>query len=247
MLDKDNPEFWREIIPGSTITLTDTQAIDDSVRKGGGVSGTDYMVESVWKIMHKDRFAEWLLFKLDDEEQELWLIAKIVDREVDLAVFFEPDEFRPGNRRDLVEQGDTWLFNEPDNPEDFEYDELEFVNEIIWEVESGEGEDLREMEVSYRMKGQRVLYGYCTHDPIQSGLGRIMASVIEYRTDADYDNSELMLLELGGEHSREGGLITMLIGCPINFSEVDVLKAQPDAPVTRPKLSIWEKMLKKMS
>lgn len=247
MNDKTSPDFWRSIKADSTITLSDQQAITDSIERGTGVAGIDYIVESIWKIREMNGLAEWLLFKLDEEDQELWLVVKIVDQHLNLLVFFEPDEFIPDNRRDVVERGDTWLFEEPEDNENFEFDALQFVSEIEWSVQTGENGETFDQELLYRMKQQGVLYGHCTHDPVQAGIKRILTSVIEYATDSDYENPELMLLELGGENSSDGGLITMLVGNSINMDEVDVLRNRMDKPVERKKPSLWEKFLKKMS
>jgi len=247
MLDKDKPEFWRSVKPDSTITLTDEQSIVDSIERGEGVSGRDYIVESIWKIQHDELLAEWLLFNLGDDEQNIYLVLKIVDQHIDIYVYYEPDEFPPGNRRDVVERGDEWIFEEPADFDNFKYDELGLMREIIMNVEIKKDDDIRNEDVAYRMKGQGVMYGNCTHDPAQAGIGRIMATVVEYSTDDSYDNPEMMILELGGEHSDEGGLISLMLGCGINLSDVDVLKSQKEKPVERKKLTLWEKLLIKMS
>ncbi len=244
-MEKSEPGFWQDILPGSTITLSDAQAISDSMERGEGVRGIDYIVESVWKVREEDALAEWLLFKLDAEDQELYLVAKIVDRDVELRVYFEPGEFEPGNRREIVERGDTWLFLEPENPEDFKFDELEFVPEIEWTVEGEDDGD--ERRIVYRRKGQGTLYGTCTTTPPLSGLGRMMATVVEYSTSQEFENPELMLLELGGEKGDEGGMITMMVGNRVAPGEVDVLKAAADEPVVRKKPSLWEKAIRRMA
>ena len=247
MYDKNAPDHWREIRPGSTITLSDQQAIADSIEQGEGVRGRDYLVNTVWRIRQDESLVEWLLFKLDDDEQEIYIVVKIVDRDLNLFVYFEPNEFQPGNRRDTIERGDTWLFEEPDDVDDFRFDDLKFVREIVWTIEIEDNGGVQDKDVSYRMKGQGVLYGTCTHDPAQADLERMMAAIIEYSSESDYENPELMLLELGGERGEDGGLISLMIGCSINKSEVDVLKAQPDAVVVRKKPTMWEKILRKMS
>ena len=114
-------------------------------------------------------------------------------------------------------------------------------------VEIKKDDDIRNEDVAYRKKGQGEMYGNCTHDPAQAGIGRIMATLVEYSTDDSYDNPEMMILELGGEHSDEGGLISLMLGCGINLSDVDVLKSQKEKPVERKKLTLWEKLLIKMS
>ena len=174
-------------------------------------------------------------------------MVKIVDQHLNLLVYFEPSEFMPGNRRDMLDRGDTWLFEEPENTDEFEFDELQFVREIEWNVQVDEDGETVDRDIHYRMKQQGILYGHCTHDPVQAGIRRILAAVIEYATADEYENPELILLELGGENSSEGGLITMLVGNRINMDEVDVLKNRLDTPVQRKKSSLWEKFLKKTS
>jgi len=243
MLDKNSPAAWKKIPIGSTITLTDGQSIKDSMERGEGVVGRDYTVDSVWNIFHDERLAEWLLYKLSADDQDIWLVVRIVDRTVDLLVCFEPDEFEPGNRKDAIDQDQAWIFEEPDDIDNFKYDDLKFTPEIIWEITT-DGEDI---DAVFKMKRTGVMYCSCTYRPESSGLGRMMAAVIEYRTKAEFENPELMLFELGGENSSDGGLITLLIGCSINMSEIEVLELQADKPVERHKPSLWEKVLKKLS
>jgi len=47
MIDKESPAAWKSIPIGSTVTLTDDQSIKDSMDRGEGVVGRDYIVESV--------------------------------------------------------------------------------------------------------------------------------------------------------------------------------------------------------
>ena len=243
MIDKNSPAAWKKIPIGSTITLTDDQSIKDSMDRGEGVVGRDYTIESVWNIFHDERLAEWRLYKLADDEQDIWLVVRIVDQSVDLLVCFEPEEFEPGNRKDAIELDQAWIFDEPDDIDNFKYDELKFTPEIIWEVLD---ED-EEKDAVFKMKRTGVMYGSCTYNPESSGLGRMMAAVVEYRSETDFENPDLFLFELGGENSDEGGLITMLIGCSINTSEIEVLEMQADKPVVAHKPSMWEKVLKKLS
>ena len=248
MSDKNTPEFWRDIKPGSTITLSDEQSINESISQNLGVKGLDFVVESVLKIRHDEGLAEWYFYNLGDEHQEVYLVAKLVGEHVDLGVYFEPDEFPPGNRKDLVMRGDTWIFEEPEDIEDFLFDELKYNHELIMSLDvnntgSQNEEDL--VDVYFSMKHQGVQYGSSFHVPDHSGIGRIIASVAEYSTDSAYENPAVMLLEIGGEKSEDGGLVSMLSGCSINLSEVDVLKSQLEVPVVRKKPSLWEKIVKK--
>ncbi len=239
----DKPEFWRSIRPGSSISLTDRLAIEDSMERDEGVKGRDYVIERIRDIHQDENFAQWLMFKLDNPDQELWLMAKIVDQHVKLLVYYEPEEFHPGDRKDLLNRGDYWLFDEPDNPDDFFPDELNYTNEIVWTIEI----DTVDHDVAYRMKGQRVLYGLSTHRPKMEGLEGAMTAVVEYTTKDDKKNPELLILEMGGETGNRGGFITAMFGIEIGFSEIEVLNLLQEPPAKDKKPPLWSKIIKKVT
>ena len=62
MLDIDKKGFWQGINPGSTITLKDKQAIEDSMEKGNGMRGVDYVVKTVYQLKELNGLAEWNFF-----------------------------------------------------------------------------------------------------------------------------------------------------------------------------------------
>ncbi len=239
----DTAEFWRSIRPGSTISLTDKLAIEDSLSRSKGFKGRDYIVEQVRTIRQEDDFAQWLMFKLEDADQQIWLMAKIVDQHVGLLVYYEPDEFKPADRTDLVARGDYWLFQEPSDPNDFFANELNYSREIVWGIDV----DGKERDVQYQMKGQRVLYGICTHNPAMVGLEGAMMAVVEYQTHDDDENPELLVLELGGEDNDRGGLISVMFGNTINFSEVEVLNLIEEKETKPKKKPFWGKIVNKIS
>ncbi len=219
MEEKENPQFWRELKPGSTISLNDAQALEDSMKTGLGVSARDYVVREIRSIVQLQGPVEWQLFNVEDGEERLWFLVKIVDTDIALRVYFEAEEFHPGTRSELIDREMSWLFQEPENPDDFRWNELAYTEEIIQALEV-EGE---EKEVIFRIKPQGEQHGACTHEPRQSWPQVMMATVVEYSTAAACENPELLLLELGGEEGEEGGVITLLLGCDVRLSEVDVL------------------------
>lgn len=247
MLDKQNPLFWKQIKTGSTVTLTDEQSIKDSMDRGEGVRGRDYLVDTILKINADNRIAEWIVMHLDDDEQDIFLVVKIVDQVFDIYVYFQPDEVETGDRRDIIDRGDNWIFAEPDDVENFKFNELEFSFEIFLndEKEDADG-NFEDFEILYKMKKQGVLYGTCFNEPSQSGLSRMFATIVEYHSDNETDNPELLITEIGGAESEHGGLITILLGCSVNLAEVDVLSSQEEKPVTPRKKSFWEKVVNKL-
>ena len=98
MEEKESPQFWRELKPGSTISLTDAQALDDSMQSGLGVSARDYVVRERRSIKQLEGPLEWQLFDVEDGEESLWFLVKIVDAHIALRVYFEAEGFEPGTR-----------------------------------------------------------------------------------------------------------------------------------------------------
>ncbi len=221
MYDKDNPEFWRNLNPKTIITLNDTQAIEESMEEGEGVKGIDYILKYILKIKQSDNLAEWLLLNLEGDEQDMWLVVKIVDQEMSLRVYYEAPEFEPGNRQDMIDREEYWLFQEPEDIDNFEVDELQFAKQIEHNVQ----EEDQEEEVLFHQKSQGEMYGTCTSHPPQSSLENTLATVVEYSIEQDYKNPELLVLEIGGRNGSMGGFIRLMLGAEINFSEVDVLPA----------------------
>jgi hypothetical protein len=218
MLDIDNKDFWKGINPGSTITLKDKQSIEDSMEKGYGMKGMDYMVEAVYRLKELNGLAQWNLFLLDDPEERIWVMAKIIEQEIDLRVYFEHPQFEPGNRKDMVDQEILWLFTEPDNPVNFQYNDLKFSDFL-------EIEEDNEDTLIYRQKGFNEMHCECEILTVSTGNKDTIATIVEYQTKQTCENPELLLFELGGQSRKEGGLIRLMLGCNLRPTEIDVLEA----------------------
>ena len=218
--DKRDPAYWRAIKPDSTLTLTDEQALRESV------SGEEYLVKQVIKIREKDGICEWILFELEgqDDTPDSWLMAKLVDKEVDIRVYFESDGFDSGNRNDMVEQEDLWLFQPPDDPDDFSCEELQYAKHIGWNFPGDNEGD--EIHVDYNVKiGE--MQGNVSYDPHQDGQQELLATVVEFDTSDDTTCPEMFILEIGryfdDPENDEGGLIRLFFGNSIKPTEADVL------------------------
>lgn len=220
MYEKDLPEFWLNLKPESIVTIADTQAIKDSMDAGEGTKGIDYVVKYILKIKHLQGLAEWLLLNLEGTDQDLWLMVKIVDKEMSLRVYYEPPEFESGNREDMIEKEEFWLFKEPEDPDNFEFNDLSYADKIEQTIKTSEGEQ----ELIYNQKAQGVIYGACTCRPLKSGMEESFATLVEYTADQECENPELLIFELGPEDSKEGGHIRMMLGAELNFSDIDVLQ-----------------------
>jgi hypothetical protein len=68
-------EQWASVAPGSFITLSDAQALQDSKDRGQGLNPIDYTVESVAVAKDSEGFGSWALTSLNDGHQKLMLMV----------------------------------------------------------------------------------------------------------------------------------------------------------------------------
>lgn len=221
MPDKTSPEYWEQLKPGSIVTLSDEQAIKESMEAGNGPRGIDYTTKSVITVKEMDGLAQWLLFELEGTDQDLWLMAKIVDQDIALRVYYEPEEFEVGDRGDALDRGDYWLFQEPEDPDNFEPTDLSYTTEIQQSMETQAGE----RDVIFRRKSQGEMHGTCSCEPKMAGIDEMFATVVEYSGPEDYENPEVLLLETGKQDNPNGGCIRLMLGADITPADVDILEA----------------------
>lgn len=234
MFEKSNPEYWREIgeafKKGKTviIRLTDEQSLEEVSSRGGGLEGLDLKVKSFRHFTEESNLAEYLLFELldegTDEPDDLRLVIKIVDQTVDRRIHFIDDEFDPRTRSEVLNDGESWLFDD-DDIEDMEEgeilkSELAYVDEIQQDVEDNDGNTQTYM---FEQKDYGSLHGSSTIHPPESGMPEEEFTMItEYTCVDEIDNPELMVVELGDD-DENGGVITLMPGTTLNETEVDVL------------------------
>jgi hypothetical protein len=220
-MDKSKPEDWLAVKPNSVVTISDTQGIADSMKRGLGVRGIDYTVRSIGKLKEVNGLSTHLFFTLHDEEQVTYLLVKIVDDLIDLGLYFEVDGLAPGTRRELIDRGALWLFQEPSNPDRFDPADLRFTTTVRHTLpKNGGGQE----ELVYEIKGQGELQCNYTETPPRSGMHDALATVVEYRSAEPTENPEFLILEVGDKRGTSSYL-QFFLGCGVKFSEVDVLPA----------------------
>ena len=220
-MDKNDPADWLAIKPKSIITVSDTQAIQDSMRRGIGVRGIDYTVRSIARMNQLDNLSTHLFFTLDDPEQAVYLMAKIVDEMVDLYLYFDVPGLEGGTRQQLLDRGMLWLFQEPRDSNNYQPEDLRYSTSIRQTVQQDAG---KESDVIYGQKAQGELQCDYLETPSPSGLSNkeMLATVVEYRTDQAVKNPEFLILETG-EKRGVRSYVQFYLGCGIKPSEVDVL------------------------
>jgi hypothetical protein len=219
-MDKAKPSDWLSIKPGSVITVSDAQAIQDSMRRKLGVKGIDYTVKSVACMDHLDSLSKHIFLALDDPEQSTYLMVKMVDELVDLYLYFDAPGLEGGTRQQLLDRGMLWLFQEPSDPNNFKPEELRYSLDVRQTVDA----DGKQENVVYNLKGQGELQCDYTLTPQPSGLSKeMLATIVEYRSQQPVENPEFLILETG-ERRGNRSFVQFYLGCPIKLSEVDVLE-----------------------
>ena len=228
VLDKTLPDFWRGVRPGSVIKLTDEQTLLRNM------DGIDYTVQRVETVMESGGLMEWILLRLesvsgeslpDGRDDEPMIMVKIVDANMDLRVYREAGDFDQGDRVDMEECDNLWLFFEPDDPDDFDVRDLRYTEYIEYEVDGDDDGDEKVVRFEQKHPEQN---GEVATEPSGSGSSPMMAVVSEYSAvDDDYKDSEAVIIEIGSDDAMEerGGLISFMLGHTINPTETEVLTA----------------------
>lgn len=217
---KDDPDYWRAIPQGSTVSLTDEAAINEAMRIGVGVKGLDYEVKQAEVMRDQDKLGEWWVYFLEGHKTEnLWLLVKIVDGDIIPIVYFEVEDFPPTLRSRLMAEGQTWLFDPQED--DGEPHAPVFAQNIYQTVEDEDGD---EVEVHFRCKPQGTVYGTFSRTPTEKGMTDIFVAFAEYEADESFENPELLVMERGGEYDPQGGLVSLYTGGITVFNDIEVLR-----------------------
>lgn len=232
MPDKNEPSYWFNVIKhiengGKVVVrLSDQQTIEESISRGAGTEGIDHAIKSVRKFVDESDLSTYLLFELVDagvdDPDDLYLCVKIVDNEIDMRVYFIDENFEPRLRSEIIDaEEDLWLYDE-DDVDDYLNDVDPDINSVSY-VEEIEQTLNKKKTITFEQKSQGELYGTSKLTPPESGVDEDeFTTIVEYSTEADIENPELMILEVGNDEDT-GGFVTVLPGSTINESEVDVL------------------------
>jgi hypothetical protein len=215
MAEEGNIDFWRKVKPGDNATLSDAVTIKRKLAAGKGPTPETYTISS--SLLIENKAAEWRLFQLD-EKNGLWLLAKIVDNNLALAVYDENLEWEPATRREILGTPRDFIFAPPadlDPQKGFVGDpnSLKYVGDITHEY--GEG-----VKTTYLLKGQGEQTGTVTFKPLRTGVNDWIATVVEYSAPPVAEDPELLLLEIG---SQDSGVIKMFTGRPLAVSDVNAM------------------------
>jgi hypothetical protein len=206
---------WLALQPGSFLSLSDQQAIEDSQKRGGGVQGIDYTIENVGIAKDFDGFASWVLATLFDGHQRLLFMVKGDETHVEYRVYHASADFRPARREAVMARGEHWLFETPTSSRNFDAAKLLYATEIPY---SAGGTDLHYIRKDH---GER----HCDYSekPVVSGFGSLVATIAEYSTSEPTENPELLILEIATSKNKTGE-VSLYFGTPVRASEVDIVR-----------------------
>lgn len=223
----------RLIKPGDFVCLTDDQTIQDMMdsRMQVATDGLMLEVENVMHVHEQQGLCDWYLCPLlgtyPENYPKLWLLAKAVEHEIEVRVYWVPDEFQaPRTRGDLIRDGVLWLFEEPLDTSTFKPCDLAFTRWI--DHDTGKG------VTKFDMKGG-ALHGEFRNKPASTEDWQQVqpATVVEYSTDqAGVGDPEALVLEVGGlneygEQIPEGGFVQFFLGGPVVSNDIDLIQDKP--------------------
>ena len=203
--------------PNQGIILKDEASILTAKEAGFGLVSPDYTITGVTTVRLLDNLATWDVCDISAAyfDGKAVLVVKVVDDNVAVRIM-EPCEcpdgtsFPAGDRQDQVEWKNFFLFQEPDDPENFDPMKLLYTRSMsIDGVDYGS--DLGEMQ------------GETSFSPPKSGMHNMLATLVEYSAVSECKYPDILLLEIGSPESRRGGLITLRKGRTVDPSEVEIL------------------------
>ena len=220
--DPLKPSYWQDVEPGDLLTLKNEQTIELLMESGRDhfASGVDLRVRTVHDLVERNQLLSWHWYELESfhaggREHNWSVFVKRVDQDFDLRITFEPPDFPMGDREQQIAWENYWLFNEPANPDHFNPGDLEFVDELPQEIHG--------KVTVYKKKPQGSLYAEMRTVPKPRGVKQPeLVQVVEYLTEQDHPNPELILLEIG-DHPR-GGFIRLFQGTNVQANDLELTR-----------------------
>ena len=214
---------YQKLKTGDIVTLRDETTIAELMEDGVGnaMDGMDLEVQNV-RHVEIQGCADFYFCDLGGQpphQPPLVLVVKIVDSFVDHRIYWLPDDVPTGSRIDLLDADCHWLFEEPDDPEQFDVADLRFAAQVIQH-----NDDLG--EVHFVAKGSEIHGEHRELEP--SSTIAQPATIVEWLAETDVEHPELMALEVGGldrfgQRLPEGGYVILMQGKSVPSADVKLL------------------------
>ncbi len=239
MIDKNKIAFWKDLPKSkTTISLNDLQALNESMNEGKGIVAVDYFIKSQREIkLYDSTFkidlnTSYLITELEDGDKEkVYLVSIFLHKDSIAAhyVYYSPNEYPSLFKKDLIENGTLWMFDDPGIP-NFQASDL---NYSIYPALPPFVEDGVEIPVTYKMIDNCANFGIEIQVKSNEWVNKVPVMIVEYNQEVEdggteYKNPYILIMEENylddnGVPKQQGGYVTILFGCEIQESEIEVL------------------------
>lgn len=94
------------------VILKDKQTLEDEMDRGNPIDGLEMEVDSNIVISQLNGLTKWFLTRFKD--QDIIYVKKVCDKIIEHFIFFRPAGLEPGTRKEFIERGHDWLFDDKD-------------------------------------------------------------------------------------------------------------------------------------
>ncbi len=203
-----------KVNPNQTVEVSSAEAINASRLAKLGLKPLDYVVQRTATLTHA--LAKWTIIYLGSPVNAVGKInpAVLVIQDVDgqkAAYLYEDSGLASLNRASHVEAGNFFLFQQPEDENNFKFNDLKLTLNIHEDKDTGEA-------VDYTIVANEFT-GQISENPQRSGLSNLMGTIANY---VSKDGRRAMLLEIGEADNSNGGLINLYTGYELKLSEIKV-------------------------
>ena len=194
---------------GDVINVSDVLTIEQAMKRGefNTVEGVHFQVEDIEKIKGENDITEWWFYYFANSP---WLLmAQFTGKEIDLKLLEKPEWYTEGTVQEQLDNGNQFLFNEPEDVENFVPSDLVLSDGFSLTFD----EDL---EVNYEPVGH-PLFGETTEDGEP-----VFTEVKEYYALADSPSPRIVILSFDGENNGAGGWLKYFEGYSVNHSDIEL-------------------------
>ena len=204
-MDLSKSKIWQELKKQDIISVSDAQTLSKLLADGELVEEIDLVIENI-QVFKAENGVEYRFFEFSADEPNIVIVAICVDDDAILRAYFVSDDPSPATRSNVLNvQECGWLFEPPEDEENFKLDELAYRGQFDQADDTAKS-------------GQAV---YNQDGAMLTGtLDGEFASLQEWLAD-DGINPRVILLEVG----EEDGFMTFYQGCDIGTNDLNVLRS----------------------
>jgi hypothetical protein len=203
-MDLSKSKIWQELKKHDIISVSDTQTLSKLLADGKGVEEIDLVIEDI-QVFKAENDIEYRFFEFSESDPNIVIVTICVDEDAILRAYFVSDDPSPATRSNVLNvQECGWLFEPPDDEDNFIIDELAYRGQFDQADDTA-----KSGHVVYNQDGA-MLTGTLDGD---------FASLQEWLAD-DGVNPRVILLEVG----EADGFMTLYQGYDVGTNDLNVLR-----------------------